>query len=291
MPDINIQCPECKSVLSSLTCRCGKVYQRVNGVLRFISDSVDPGFDLRWKNHPKPQATTQGIFETKTGWHGTDLRDKLVLDAGCGCGRFSEIVAGYGAYVIGVDGSNHGPEAAAALVPQGVFIQADLLNLPFQDATFDAIFSIGVLHHTSNPQAAFNELVRVLKPGGELAVWLYITPGCDEHGKVVSPTIVRAAEFLHAITKACPPQKLHEACEAYVVDLRDLYRGEWGPLQQVLRISSSVDDEECISDTFDWHIPTYRSGHSIREIKRWYTQAGLDVSWVGNFAVSMRGCK
>jgi ubiquinone/menaquinone biosynthesis C-methylase UbiE len=252
---------------------------------------VDEGFDQRWALHPKPQATTAGIFELKTGWSPTDLAGQVVLDAGCGCGRFSEVAAGYGATVIGVDGSTHGIEAAKALVPQGTFVQADLLRLPLPDQSVDKAFSIGVLHHTADPERAFNEVARTVKPGGQLAVWLYVNPGGDQNQHVVDPEVALAAEFLHAITKACPPDKLHLICEQYAPRLRDLYNKKWGPLQQVLRVSISGDDAECVSDTFDWHCPQYRSGHTIEEVQGWFTRAGFKVDWVGNFPVSIRGIR
>jgi len=156
---------------------------------------------------------------------------------------------------------------------------------------FDYAFSIGVLHHTSNPQAAFNEVARTVKRGGEFAVWLYIGVGGNQDQHVVDPEIALAAEFLHEITKACPPEKFYQLCEKYALPLRDLYQMKWSPLNQVLRISISTDDAECISDTFDWHCPQYRSGHTNDEVRGWFEQAGFEVTWVGNFPVSMRGKK
>lgn len=292
---MNLVCPTCGKNLTpssdGLACpACSKNYPIQGDIPRF-TPVVDEGFDTRWALHPKPQATTQGIFEQKTGWTKQDLQGQVVLDAGCGCGRFSQVAASYGASVIGVDGSTHGIEAAKALVPMGTFVQANLLRLPVPSDSVDKAFSIGVLHHTSDAFRAFSEVARVVKPGGELAVWLYVNPGGDQDRHIVDPEVALAAEFLHAITKACPPDKLHLACEQYAPGLRDLYNKKWGPLQQVLRASISEDDAECISDTFDWHCPQYRTGHTIEEIRGWFERVGFDVEWVGGFPVSMRGRK
>jgi ubiquinone/menaquinone biosynthesis C-methylase UbiE len=50
---------------------------------------------------------------------------------------------------------------------------SDIENLPFPDATFDFVYSWGVIHHTEDPQSAAREVVRVLRPGGEFAVMVY----------------------------------------------------------------------------------------------------------------------
>jgi ubiquinone/menaquinone biosynthesis C-methylase UbiE len=50
---------------------------------------------------------------------------------------------------------------------------ADAEDLPFPDATFDVVYSFGVLHHTPNTQKTLDEVLRVLKPGGEMIVMLY----------------------------------------------------------------------------------------------------------------------
>lgn len=286
-----LRCPECKNTLhrpdrlSPVWCgTCRVWYPNTGGITRFVAAAVDAGFDQRWKQHPKPQATTRGVFEQKTGWRPEDLGGKLVLDAGCGCGRFSRVVTDFGAEVAAVDGSTHAVEAAAKLVPDALVVQANLFKLPFPAECFDTAFSIGVLHHTGDTRQAFLEVARTIRRGGELAVWLYCPPTTD-------PTIARAMAFLHDITKACPPDRLHAACEKHAVALRDLYAGAWGPLQQVLRVSSSADADECSSDTLDWHTPQHRDYHDYPEVEGWFAEAGFDVVWRGSFPTSVRGCK
>jgi SAM-dependent methyltransferase len=51
--------------------------------------------------------------------------------------------------------------------------RADAERLPFGDASFDAVYSFGVLHHTPDTQAAVDEIRRVLRPGGFAVVGLY----------------------------------------------------------------------------------------------------------------------
>ncbi len=47
------------------------------------------------------------------------------------------------------------------------FLTADVLNLPYGNESFDAVFGFGVLHHVPDWQSALGEIARVLKPGGE----------------------------------------------------------------------------------------------------------------------------
>ena len=54
--------------------------------------------------------------------------------------------------------------------------QADAEKLPFDDATFDVVYSYGVLHHTPDTEKAIAEVARVLKPGGQARLMLYHYP-------------------------------------------------------------------------------------------------------------------
>jgi ubiquinone/menaquinone biosynthesis C-methylase UbiE len=57
----------------------------------------------------------------------------------------------------------------------GDFRVADAEKLPFADATFDAVYSFGVLHHTPDTAGSIEEVRRVLKPGGKAYIMLYNT--------------------------------------------------------------------------------------------------------------------
>lgn len=120
------------------------------------------------------------LFAMRFQANGFDLesfKGKTCLDAGCGGGRYSIAMAGLGAkHVIGADISSSGLEDArsrAESIPNVEFREASVLELPFDDAAFDFVCSSGVLHHTSDAQRGLAELVRVLKPGGQLFLLLY----------------------------------------------------------------------------------------------------------------------
>jgi len=250
-----------------------------------MDPTSDQGFDQRWRQHPKPQPTTVEQFMSKTGWSPADLQGKTVLDAGCGIGRYCKFIADHGGRAIGVDVSPDGLAAAHENAPEAHFIQADLTQPGFlPDASVDMALSIGVLHHTANPAESFANVARTVKPGGRLAVWVYTDPVADPKNRLL-------VDFLHEVTSSVPPQRLYEICQKYAVAIRDLCYPRWNVLEEVLRPSYNPDDEQCISDFFDWHCPTYRFWHTVDEVSGWFTQNGLVPTWVGSFPVSMSGVK
>ncbi|MBI9086130.1 MAG: methyltransferase domain-containing protein [Desulfobacterales bacterium] len=104
---------------------------------------------------------------------------KVVLDAGCGSGKFSCALARFGAdRVIGVDLGQKGLSFArdqAARVSYGHrldYLCGSLLDLPLPDASVDLVWSNGVVHHTLDYERCIGEFARVVKPAGTL--FLYV---------------------------------------------------------------------------------------------------------------------
>jgi SAM-dependent methyltransferase len=97
-----------------------------------------------------------------------------VLDAGCGTG---EALGWLGAAVapdglaVGVDlATSHLVAARAALPPDALLLQADLLKTPLQPATFDLVWSVNTVHHVCDPVAGARALAALLRPGGRFAL-------------------------------------------------------------------------------------------------------------------------
>jgi trans-aconitate methyltransferase len=100
-----------------------------------------------------------------------------VLEAGCGTGAQTVILASRspGAEFTSIDVSERSlAEAAQQVQLAGLqtvrFLQADVLQLPFQPSCFDHVFVCFVLEHLSDPTGALEALMTVLKPGGSLTV-------------------------------------------------------------------------------------------------------------------------
>ena len=116
------------------------------------------------------------------GWGGYVLRTRLhavveligdgpgtVLDAGMGPGRLCEQLALRGWAVSGVDISEEMVQCARERLPEAAarLHQGKLDELPFADATFDAVAATGVLEYVDSVPAAVHELARILRPGGQ----------------------------------------------------------------------------------------------------------------------------
>lgn len=96
------------------------------------------------------------------------------LDAGCGTGNLTEVLAAQGAGVVGLEPSAAMLSRAKLKAPEGhkaiVWIQGDLLQLPFRANSFSGAVSILSLDFIPSREAAVLELARVLRPGGFLVI-------------------------------------------------------------------------------------------------------------------------
>jgi SAM-dependent methyltransferase len=102
--------------------------------------------------------------------------NSLVLDIGCGPGRVLGFLARRGIRCIGLDRSRVSLRLAVERYDRPGIV-ADNLHLPLADNTADVVISDGVIHHTENPQAAFAENFRILKPSGRMYLAVYKPSG------------------------------------------------------------------------------------------------------------------
>lgn len=122
-------------------------------------------------------------FRYQTEWHipvlvpFKETRGKTVLEIGCGNGADGVMFALEGADYTGVDLTQTAVDATrlhfCTLGLRGSFAVENAEQLSFPDASFDFVYSHGVLHHSPNPLRAFDEVHRVLKPGGRAVLMLY----------------------------------------------------------------------------------------------------------------------
>jgi SAM-dependent methyltransferase len=105
------------------------------------------------------------------------LAGKDVLEIGCGTGVHARLLAEAGANVTAVDLTPTAVELTRKrLELRGLAAdvrEADAEHLPFADASFDFVWSWGVIHHSESTDAVVREIARVLRPGGTLALMVY----------------------------------------------------------------------------------------------------------------------
>lgn len=166
------------------------------------------------------------------GWiapNGPDtFEGKVVLEGGCGKGRHSALAAKYGAKdVLAID-LGSAVDAAyrnTRLYPNVHVIQADLFHLPVAEGTVDVAFSIGVLHHTPDPERCFHELVRRVKPGGKMIAWVY---GRENNGWIIHGV----TPLREAMTSRLPHKWVYELSKIPAAMLYAVGKGVYGPLQK-----------------------------------------------------------
>jgi SAM-dependent methyltransferase len=188
-----LRCPSCNDQLAAaagangdgaLSClRCGRTVPIVGGIPRFVkvpddamSKRTQASFGYEWTHFSDWRQSGETNFNDYfAGVNLSSLRGGIVLDAGCGMGRHARQVARHAGRVVAVDFSRAIDQASRNVAGLGNVhcIQADVLALPFADATFDFVYSLGVLHHLEATERALAALVAKVKPGGRLRVYLY----------------------------------------------------------------------------------------------------------------------
>lgn len=127
-----------------------------------------------------------GWYKTKIGKFVDDTETRLalgmfsptkgmkVLDAGCGTGNFSIKLARFGCRVTGIDVSDDMIEIAISKAKEEQldisFIKMDIYKLDFPDEFFEGVFSMAAFEFIHQPQKAYDEMYRVLKPGGQMLI-------------------------------------------------------------------------------------------------------------------------
>jgi len=173
---------------------CGKTFPIIRGIPRFANlerleadkQATAESFGWSWQQFAHDDAKYEQQF---LDWIAPVTSEfftgKVVLEGGCGKGRHTRRIAGWGAkHIVAVDLSDAVEVAYAATrdLPNAHIVQADIFRLPLRRA-FDYAFSVGVLHHLPHPRQGFKSLVSKLKPGGHMSAWIY---GAENNEWIVS---------------------------------------------------------------------------------------------------------
>jgi len=258
-------------------------------------------FGLQWTRHAATRLDSltgmrlseERFFKT-TGWP-KQMAGQRILEAGCGAGRFTEVVCKTGAQVVAFDAS----EAVAVNQANNrhlrnlVLLRADIYHPPLQARSFDKIFCLGVLQHTPDPGKALHTLVRFLKPGGEIVVDVY---------RQDLLSLLQWKYLLRPVTTRIPPQTLYKlvsravppliAPTAMLKQIAGRAGARLSPIAEFSHagLTARLNRDWAILDTFDMYSPAHDRPQSIRTVRGWLRKAGLVGSVArGSNGVVLRG--
>jgi SAM-dependent methyltransferase len=199
------------------------------------------------------------------------LEGKLVLDAGCGLGRFTEVCLNHGARVVAVDLSGAIDAARANLGHREAvhFVQADIFRLPLRPETFDFVYSWGVLHHTPDPPRAFAQLPPLVKPGGKVMAFVYA-----RYNKAYLATTALYRKLTTRLPKRLLLRLCYIAVPLYYVSKIPIL----GPFITRILLPVSVKPPTHrwrVGNTFDLYSPKYAFTYDHVDVHRWFQEAGL----------------
>lgn len=316
-------CPNCQEalVLSSgfdqeeilegrLDCHhCRRFFPIRGGLPRFVERHYTDNFSWEWQQHWSSQYDSRtGLkisekrFFEETKWP-KELKGEIILEAGCGGGRFTEQAIKTGALVVSFDASlavdaNY---AANGQNKNLLIVQADIFQMPFRKKSFDRLFCFGVLQHTPQPRQTFYKLLEYLKPGGFISADVY---------RRFHPLkqLLFTRYWPRPITGRMRPEKLYGLCSTWVNLMWPVAKFVHYHLPHGKRIndiillmpdfferysltSEQLKKEWTLLHLFDWLSPRYDNPQKISTVQEWCRQAGLK-QWQVNYGygnIEIRG--
>jgi len=244
-------------------------------------------FGYEWTQFSRMIGEYERNFRDYQAPHGPEyFAGKRVLDAGCGSGRHAYYSGRYGAEVWAVD---LGP--AVEVARQNTrdagdvrIVQADLCHLPFAPESFDYIYSLGVLHHLPDPEAGFRSLLRHLRPGGEVRVYLYWQP----EGQPLKRALLALVNASRAVTTRLPHRAVHAL--AYPAALAAFALFVW-PHRLLSRVPgleglagrlpmkqyAAYPFRVCVNDQLDRLSAPIENRYTRAEVEAWFARNGLEA--------------
>jgi len=287
-PDLGrlLVCPACRVALDAATggyaCpSCATSYPVRDGVVRMLPPlsraerQVRGAFDFEHRRYASarylrisPALVDDWLADVRLP--ADYFKGRMVLDVGCGTGRWTYAMATLGARVVAVDFSDAAVETTRRATKDldGVdVVQASLFHLPFRPAQFDFVVSWGVLHHTQRTARAFEAIAPLVRPGGHLHVMVY---------ERRSPLKVAGTEALRWVMRRLPPETRYRWCGRLIIRNRLLFHLLRGFVACVPErdLSETKDFETVQFGLYDWYSPRYNHLHSVAEVRGWFARAG-----------------
>lgn len=283
---------EAEEVLEgTLRCRdCGVTYAVTGGVPRLLPDALSrpekrtsAAFGTQWKILGDLSEVFRAEFQSYLEPVPlSELSGLSVLDAGCGMGKFSLAAAEAGARaVVAVDLSDAVDVAFHHLrrLPSANVVQASIAEPPFRPGAFDLVFSIGVLHHTPDPERSFRKLVPLVRPGGRLFVWLYALEGNEFFVRWLDPfravVFSRLPSWANRVAATLLAVPLWLMIHGLYMPLLRRGRGHRLPYAEYFLYFRRLGFRTFWGTVYDKLVPPVAFYLTRDEIRRWLSGAGL----------------
>lgn len=236
---------------------------------------LDPSVYQKLPGLLYPEELPEGAYSPDR----SQLQGKVVLDGGCGQGRFTRVAAHSADFVIGLDLGEHVHRAALECrhLPNVAFVRGSVLDPPFKRGSFDEVFSIGVVYHTPSPSIAVRRLAELARPGGGISVWVY--PHQYWGGPIRAPFNKAVNRWLRNM----PAERKFAICQDWLYPLGRLQakfaKRKWTKLLAaplfLISVPRHKERETMIATIFDYFGPPIISTHSYDELSSWFREAGL----------------
>ena len=218
-----------------------------------------------------------------------DWQGKNFLDVGCGMGRNSFWPLKYGAASgVAVDIDEQSLESARRNLksfPRMQVMRASVYELPFEDR-FDLVFSIGVIHHLEHPEQALERMVRAVKPGGRVLIWVY--------GRENNACLVSVIDPLRRMLfSRLPIGVVHHLSLYLAIPVWLLLRLGVRPIEY-FRLIAKFDFQHLRAIIFDQMLPRIAHYWPREAVAGMMEQAGLEdirLSWVNQMSWSAIGTR
>lgn len=277
--------------------------KKTHKLSRKLFDRTKDVFGYEWLRYPLDLEEEENCsFFDMVGLKPESFKNKLVLDAGCGMGRYTRIVDRLAVKVVAFDLSRSVERIKEATrLPYNICpLRANIMALPFKDSIFDIVFSIGVIQHTPNPKEAFRNLSRLLKSGGIMSIHVYARKPrsiaelkqttLESDKKVLLEKIesiffkriifqfslkfrflrIEIINVLRKVTTRIPKRILYIFAFASVLKI-----GKFTLLNFIIPCSSHPNMKVRILETFDWYAPTYIWYFKEAQLISWFNEAGF----------------
>ena len=256
----------------------------------FAKTGIDPNlYQMDFSGYESDRPAEQIRYEPNDSF----LRDKLILDVGCGMGRYMNIANMFKCEVVGFDLSAAVEKAKKDTMhnPFSHVIQANILYPPFKKNSFDFIYSIGVLHHTPDTKKSFKCVTPLLKTGGVFSLCVY-----EKSNYPLRDTVER---LIRKITTKLPLKLLFYL--SYIgVPLGWLQKRLrknrltfilCAPLF-IFKVCEHWDRRIRHTDTFDFYVAPYQWRHTHKEVLKWFEEENFeDIQILPENPICIKGVK